>query len=84
MAEILAVSEALNGIKDEGFRARFPGIFGRIGELVRQRNTLAHNYGQVFKEVDWDGVWDSIENHIPSLEIKIELAIKDLSIPENT
>ncbi|RJE22460.1 hypothetical protein PHISCL_05192 [Aspergillus sclerotialis] len=66
--EMVAVSEALCDIKGGGFRGRFPEIFEHMGELIRQRNVIAHDYGQTFKDY-------------PALEAAIEKALKDLSTP---
>jgi uncharacterized protein with HEPN domain len=71
------VAENLRGTSRE-FRTQHPEGFKDLGNLVGQRNILAHQYGHGEKIIDWEMVWATIHDKYPQLKQDIEAVINDI------
>lgn len=67
------LGEAINNLSDE-IKEEYSQI--EWNKAVGLRNALIHGYF----DVDYDIVWDTIENNLPDLKIQINKIIEDLKI----
>lgn len=69
---LMIIGEALNQLS-----SRDPDVFERISDAsgyVGQRNVLIHQYS----ELDWEAIWDSVQQEIPTLLEEVSQLIAEL------
>jgi uncharacterized protein with HEPN domain len=68
---LLIIGEAVRSV-DPAVRQRYPAIPWR--EIAGMRNILVHDYFRINQSI----VWETIENHLPSLKAEVKVILKEL------